>query len=43
MPNEKIIPRQIPIEEIHDLPDIPIVKLADKSYGGLSPQCCWTV
>lgn len=35
MPNEKIIPRQIPIEEIHDLPDIPIVKLADKSYGGL--------
>lgn len=35
MPNEKIIPRQIPIEEIHDLTDIPIVKLADKSYGGL--------
>lgn len=35
MPNEKIILRQIPIEEIHDLPDIPIVKLADKSYGGL--------
>ena len=35
MPNEKIIPRQLPIEEIHDLPDIPIVKLADKSYGGL--------
>lgn len=35
MPNEQIIPRQIPIEKIHDLPDIPIVKLADKSYGGL--------
>ena len=35
MPNEKIIPRQIPIEKIHNLPDIPIVKLADKSYGGL--------
>ncbi len=35
MPNEKSIPRQIPIEKIHDLPDIPIVKLADKSYGGL--------
>ena len=35
MPNEKNIPQQIPIEKIHDLPDIPIVKLADKSYGGL--------
>ena len=35
MPNEKPIPRQIPIEKIHDLPGIPIVKLADKSYGGL--------
>ena len=35
MPNEKTIPQQIPIEKIHDLPDIPIVKLADKSYGGL--------
>ena len=35
MPNEKSIPQQIPIEKIHDLPDIPIVKLADKSYGGL--------
>lgn len=28
MPNEKPIPRQIPIEKIHDLPGIPIVKLA---------------
>ena len=35
MPNEKPIPQQIPIEKIHDLPGIPIVKLADKSYGGL--------
>ena len=35
MPNEKPNPRQIPIEKIHDLPGIPIVKLADKSYGGL--------
>ena len=35
MPNEKPIPQKIPIEKIHDLPSIPIVKLADKSYGGL--------
>ena len=35
MPNEKPIPQQIPIEKIHDLPGVPIVKLADKSYGGL--------
>ena len=35
MPNEKPIPQQIPIEKIHDLPGIPNVKLADKSYGGL--------
>ena len=35
MPNEKPIPQQIPIEKIHDLPGIPIVKLPDKSYGGL--------
>ena len=35
MPNEKTIPQQIPIEKIHDLPGIPIVKLPDKSYGGL--------
>lgn len=35
MPNKKPIPQQIPIEKIHDLPGIPIVKLADKSYGGL--------
>ena len=35
MPNEKPIPQKIPIEKIHDLPGIPIVKLADKSYGGL--------
>ena len=35
MPNEKPIPQQIPIEKIHDLPSIPIVKLPDKSYGGL--------
>ena len=35
MPNEKPIPEQIPIEKIHDLPGVPIVKLADKSYGGL--------
>ena len=35
MPNEKPIPQQIPIEKIHDLPGIPIIKLPDKSYGGL--------
>ena len=35
MPNEKPIPQQIPIEKIHDLPGISIVKLPDKSYGGL--------
>ena len=35
MSNEKPIPQQIPIEKIHDLPGIPIVKLPDKSYGGL--------
>ena len=35
MPNEKPIPQQIPIEKIHDLPGVPIVKLTDKTYGGL--------
>ena len=35
MPNEKPIPQQIPIEKIHDLPGVPIIKLADKTYGGL--------
>ena len=35
MPNEKPIPQQIPIEKIRDLPGIPIIKLADKTYGGL--------
>ena len=35
MPNEKPVPQQIPIEKIHDLPGIPKITLADKSYGGL--------
>ncbi len=35
MPNEKITPQQIPLEKIHNLPDVSPVKLADKAYGGL--------
>ena len=35
MPNEKPIPQKIPLDKIHDLPGIPTVTLADKSYGGL--------
>lgn len=35
MPNEKPVPQKIPLEKIHDLPGIPKVTLADKSYGGL--------
>ena len=35
MPNEKPVPQKIPLEKIHDLPGIPTVTLADKSYGGL--------
>ncbi len=35
MPNEKLVPQQIPIEKIHDLPGIPKITLPDKSYGGL--------
>ena len=35
MPNEKPVPQKIPIEKIHDLPGIPAVSQADKSYGGL--------
>ena len=35
MPNEKPVPQQISIEKIHDLPGIPKITLADKSYGGL--------
>lgn len=35
MPNEKPVPQKIPIDKIHDLPGIPTVTQADKSYGGL--------
>ena len=35
MPNEKPVPQKIPLERIHDLPGIPKVTQADKSYGGL--------
>ena len=35
MPNEKPIPQKIPLDKIHDLPGIPTVTQADKSYGGL--------
>ena len=35
MPNEKPVPQKIPLEKIHDLPGIPTVAQADKSYGGL--------
>ena len=35
MPNEKPIPRQIPIEKIHDLPGVTDFKLPEKSYGTL--------
>ena len=35
MPNEKTVPQKIPLDKIHDLPGIPAVSQADKSYGGL--------
>ena len=35
MPNEKPVPQKIPLDKIHDLPGIPTVAQADKSYGGL--------
>lgn len=35
MPNEALVPQQVPIELIHDLPDLPRVSLPDKAYGGL--------
>ena len=35
MPNEKPVPQKIPLEKIHDLPGIPTITQADKSYGGL--------
>ena len=35
MPNEKPVPQKIPLYKIHDLPGIPTVAQADKSYGGL--------
>ena len=35
MPNEKPVPQKIPLEKIHDLPGIPAMSQADKSYGGL--------
>ena len=35
MPNEKTVPQKIPLDKIHDLPGIPTVTQADKSYGGL--------
>ena len=35
MTNEALVPQQIPIELIHDLPDLPRVSLPDKAYGGL--------
>lgn len=35
MPNEALVPQQIPIELIHDLPELPRVSLPDKAYGGL--------
>ena len=35
MHNEKIIPQQIPIEKIHDLPGVTDFKLPEKSYGTL--------
>ena len=35
MPNEKTLAQIIPLDRIHDLPGIPAVSQADKSYGGL--------
>ena len=35
MPNEKPLAQKIPLDKIHDLPGIPTVAQADKSYGGL--------
>ena len=35
MPNEKTVSQKIPLDKIHDLPGIPAVSQADKSYGGL--------
>ena len=35
MPNEKPVTQKIPLDKIHDLPGIPAVSQADKSYGGL--------
>lgn len=35
MPNEALVPQQVPIELIHDLPDLPRISLPDKAYGGL--------
>lgn len=35
MPNEKTVTQKIPLDKIHDLPGIPAVSQADKSYGGL--------
>ena len=35
MPNEKTVPQKIPLDKIHDLPGIPTIAQADKSYGGL--------
>ena len=35
MPNEKPVPQKIPLDKIHDLPGIPTIAQADKSYGGL--------
>jgi len=35
MPDEKPVPQKIPLDKIHDLPGIPTVTQADKSYGGL--------
>ena len=43
MPNEAIVPQQVPIELIHDLPDLPRVSLPDKAYGGLVTVSCWMV
>lgn len=35
MPNKKPVTQKIPLDKIHDLPGIPAVSQADKSYGGL--------
>ena len=35
MPNEAIVPQQVPIELIHDLPDLPRVSLPDKPTADL--------